>query len=393
MENLKIGITINIKDINSLYWLGDAGFVVFPLYDVLIKNFDVTLLNVTHINLKTKPSYLNDYSIKMFDENYLDMDVIIVVDGQPNLELINTFKDVKTTNKVISYKYKNELITSNEEILNNDSLSSIYYYEDYFDEIWYHASQYETNMNFYSSFYKTDVVVVPYLWDRKHLDDLLNNIDLLYDNNNESIKKKSFYQPKQSKIIGIIEKNKSITNTCLTPLMIAEKTFENNEEYISNVIIDNGKDIKGNKRFISLFRTFDLFNKGKVSFEHQYNVYFFVTQFVDVIVGHQLLNPFSPIYLDLVYMGYPLLHNSYIIKDLGYYYEGYDLKQGSTILEWILKNHDSNLIDYISRNSNSLFKYYVGNEQLISSYEMLIKNLYYGGNNQLTFDVEKNNYI
>lgn len=393
MEDLKIGITINIKDINTLYWLSDAGNSALSLYDLLIKKYNVTLLNVSPINLK--PSYLSDYTIDLFDEKFLNMDLIIVVDGQPNLESIELFKDIKTTNKIITYKFKNEFVISNEESLNNDSLSSIYQYENYFDEVWYPASQYETNKNFYSTLYKTDVIVVPFIWNKKHLDNLLNNIDSLYEYGNESIKKNTTYQPKKEKTIGIIEKNDSFSNTCLIPLMITEESYRKNDELISNVIIDNGKNIKGNKRFISLFRTFNLFDKGKIQFEHQYNVYFLVTQLTDVIVGHQLLNPFNHIYLDLVYMGYPLLHNSYMCKDLGYYYDGQDINKASELLNWILNNHDNNQKEYILRNSETLNKYYIENSTLLENYDMLIKNLYSGNNenSKLTFDSINNNYI
>ena len=188
-----------------------------------------------------------------------------------------------------------------------------------------------------------------------------------------------------------------MTNTAVIPLMIAEESYRTNlgKTLIENTIIDSSHRIKGNKRFISIFRTFDLFNDGKISFEHMYNLYFFVTQFSDVIVSHQLLNPLNYLYMDLVYMGYPVLHNSYMCKELGYYYEGSNIKEGSNKLNWILANHDKNINEYKDRNNDILYRYYIDNPIIIDSYNNLINNLFNNKNknSELVFDVINNKYI
>ena len=99
--------------------------------------------------------------------------------------------------------------------------------------------------------------------------------------------------------------------------------------------------------------------------------------------------------MDLVYMGYPVLHNSYMCKELGYYYEGSNIKEGSNKLNWILANHDKNINEYKDRNNDILYRYYIDNPIIIDSYNNLINNLFNNKNknSELVFDVINNKYI
>ena len=98
-------------------------------------------------------------------------------------------------------------------------------------------------------------------------------------------------------------------------------------------------------------------------------------------------------YLDAAYLGYPVLHNAYLCKDLGYYYEGSSTKNASKVLEWILENHDNNIEAYDQKNKQILYRYYVGNPKLIETYDILIENLFNGGNKkELIYNPSTNLY-
>ena len=91
-------------------------------------------------------------------------------------------------------------------------------------------------------------------------------------------------------------------------------------------------------------------------------------------------------------MGYPVLHNAPMCKDIGYYYEGSDTVDGAKMLDWILENHDNNLKEYEERNKKALFRYFADNRTLIEAYDMLIHNLFNDGNIGLEYDETTNNY-
>ena len=105
------------------------------------------------------------------------------------------------------------------------------------------------------------------------------------------------------------------------------------------------------------------------------------------------MNPLNYLYLDAAYMGYPVLHNAPMCKDLGYYYEGSSTKDGAKQLNWILENHDDNLEIYQERNRKVLERYSVDNQELIRTYDTLIENLFNGGNSEdLVYDETTNLY-
>jgi hypothetical protein len=117
-----------------------------------------------------------------------------------------------------------------------------------------------------------------------------------------------------------------------------------------------------------------------------------LTQHLDVLICHQLLNPLNYLYLDAAYLGYPVLHNAPMCKDLGYYYEGSDTVEASKMLNHILTEHDKNIDAYNERNDKVLQRYHIDNTDVIETYDRLIENLFNGGNKGLVYDPTTNLY-
>ena len=101
-------------------------------------------------------------------------------------------------------------------------------------------------------------------------------------------------------------------------------------------MITNSEKITKHKEFMSMLKTFDLFKDKKITGESRYQTAFILTQYIDVLVCHQILNPLNYLYLDAAYLGYPVLHNASMCKDLGYYYENSDTVEGAKQLNYIL---------------------------------------------------------
>jgi hypothetical protein len=404
MKNLKIGITIGLNKIDESIWTNGMKLNILTLIKLLQKStndYEVYLLNTNPINISSKPEHFNNINVDIFDDKYHEMDLIIIMGSQPKSELIQHFKSIKTTNKVVSYKCGNNFVLAIEEMLFKEGPKTNYIHENYFDEIWYVPQQHETNNGYYSTLYRANSIVVPFIWDKSFLDKSLSEINLLHkvhtENNTGNFRKSSDYQPKKEKTIGVLEPNLNIVKTCIIPSMIAEESYrsEIGKKYISKLSISNSENLKNHKTFLSLLNTFDLYKDGKIRAENRHQTAYYVSQYVDIVICHQLLNPLNYLYLDVAYMGYPVLHNAYMCKDIGYYYNGSDTIEASKILNWILENHDDNLEEYKKRNSQVLYKYYIENPELIKSYDLLIKNLFDNNNKntELQFDVVNNKYL
>ena len=135
-----------------------------------------------------------------------------------------------------------------------------------------------------------------------------------------------------------MEPNINIVKYGLIPTMIAEESFrtETGKNHIDKLMITNGEKLKTNHEFLSIIKTFDLYKDGKITAESRYKTAFVLTQYFDVLISHQILNPLNYLYLDAAYLGYPVLHNATLCKDLGYYYDNSNTKQGAEMLNYIL---------------------------------------------------------
>lgn len=392
-NGLKIGITSGFQSIDESIWTNGIKLNILIFLKMLKKSdkkYQVCLLNSNNLDFTKKPDYLKDIDIHYFNDKYQDMDLIITMGAQVDESLLTKFKE-KSNKKVIAYKCGNNYIITAENILFKPSEDKIYQYEKVYDEIWYIPQQHETNYGFYRTLYRTNAVMVPFVWDSQYLFESLVEIELGF----KSGKYKKGYkydETKKEKTIGVMEPNLNLVKFSLIPTMIAEQSYRTRigKERINSLMITNSDSLAKHKEFLSIIRTFDLYQDGKISAEKRYQTAYILTQFIDVLISHQVLNPLNYLYLDAVYMGYPILHNAPLCKDLGYYYEGSDTIEASKKLNYILTEHDKNLEEYDFRNKQVLKRYSLENEELVLNYDRLIDNLFNGSNNDMVYDPQKN---
>jgi len=200
---------------------------------------------------------------------------------------------------------------------------------------------------------------------------------------------------KEQKTIGVMEPNINVVKYAMVPSMITEESYRGNigKEKIRSLMITNAEKLKVNHEFMGILQTFDLYKDKKITGESRYRTSFILTQHLDVLICHQILNPLNYLYLDAVFLGYPVIHNAPLCKDLGYYYEGSDTITGAKHLDYILTEHDNHLQEYHEKNDLVLQRYHADNIRLIETYDKMIDNLYNGiGNGHLIYDPLTNLY-
>lgn len=396
-NNMKIGITISLNDINESFWTNGLKINILTLIRLLGKskmNYDVYLLNTSKIDISTNNNniMLNNIQLYQIDDKYKEMDLIICMGSQIEQELINDFKAIKSTNKIITYKCGNNYVLTLEDILFKEP-KSFGFYETGLDEIWYVPQQHQNNNGYYKTLFRTNAINVPFIWDSYFLDISLYIINKNFEKN--KYKKNQYYQPKEKKVIGVMEPNLNIVKTCIIPSLLVDECYrgEIGKNKIEKLMLTNALEVSKNKTFFGIIRTLDLYKDGRITSDGRYQTPYFVSQYADIIVCHQDMNPLNYLYLDIAYMGYPVLHNASMCNDIGYYYEGSDTKNGAKQLEWILENHDKNIEFYKKRTEVSLWRYDIKNPELVEIYDNLIYNLFNGGNSEdLQYDPSKNNY-
>jgi hypothetical protein len=100
-----------------------------------------------------------------------------------------------------------------------------------------------------------------------------------------------------------------------------------------------------------------------------------MSKYADIAVSHQWENPLNYLYFDLAWMGWPIVHNAHLCKDVGYYYDEFNYEEGGNVLNSVIENHDKNTENYIKENRKILDRYLPSNVELQKQYLGLITNL------------------
>ena len=143
--------------------------------------------------------------------------------------------------------------------------------------------------------------------------------------------------------------------TCITPTLIAEQAYRERPELIDKLHVTNGLKIAETQTWIHFVNTLKLFHAGKITTEARFATFFVLTKFASVVVAHQWENALNYLYYDVLSGNYPLIHNSPLIKDYGYYYEEFDAHEGAIQLIKALTEHDRNL-DWHAQNNAELLQ-------------------------------------
>ena len=122
-----------------------------------------------------------------------------------------------------------------------------------------------------------------------------------------------------------------------------------------------------------IINSLDLHQDRKITSEARFNTLAFMKDYASLAVSFQMENHLNYLYFDLAWMGYPIIHNAKLIKNIGYYYNEFNYEEGAQMLNKALENHDFD--SYIKKNRELIFKYTPQNIELQKKYKSLIDSL------------------
>ena len=383
VKRTKIGITLDIpKNLAQLFSNGIKQNVLY---------FGELLLNIGYdcyfiiddkkvSDLDKKVLYDDRFSTinhtDILDSNF---DVVIIMGYELENNIIETIKYTKT--KLVAYFCGNSYLIDSETILYSQHKNrSTYRFVDknkkyVFDQIWSIPQMTNTNKYYWQTLYRCPCIEVPFIWSSKaiELSQVSENIDtvdqLLYTNRGENKK------------IVIFEPNISIMKWVFPALLVCENAYRNNkniDKVFMNNITNKPDDINifNLDKFNIIVKSLDLFADAKLSIESRYNSLFFMSKYADIVVSHQWENPLNYLYLDLAWMGWPIVHNAHLCKDIGYYYEEFNYDMGGQIVTDVILNHDANSSEYLEKNRKIIDRYLPSNKALQNQYKILVNQLF-----------------
>lgn len=176
--------------------------------------------------------------------------------------------------------------------------------------------------------------------------------------------------------VGVFEPNVNVLKTFHIPTLACERLFRRRPEAIHHVYLSNTLHLKGNLHFSEFIGALDLLKTSQITAESRFPVYELLGQYVDCVVAHHWENGLNYLYYDVLYGGYPLVHNSEFLKDVGYYYDPFDAQSGADALERALEHHDAEHGRYVEACHEVLWKVSPDNPALQRQHADLIEALY-----------------
>jgi hypothetical protein len=75
---------------------------------------------------------------------------------------------------------------------------------------------------------------------------------------------------------------------------------------------------------------------------------------IPIFLSYQLYNSLNYLYYEILYFGYPLVHNSPDLDGCGYYYPEHNLSKCVEQILYAYKHHNKHLDSYIAKSRNYL---------------------------------------
>lgn len=383
---MKVGITIVVKPKDSLW---KNGIIQNCLYFYETINNISTVDKVCLLQLSS-PDYLNkedvdflkDFELEFWHDNNLDyikeeFDVIVTLGGIPTTKQVSHYK-TNLKNRLVAYKGGNEFVNRIEGVIYGDLVGWPNILKDKtpaekpigYDEVWMVPQQEFNNKEYFELHYECDSRVTPFLWSPKFIEGRAKEIDpegmCLFSN-------KDF----DSWTFSCFEPNMSILKNMMPPIYAAEHAYRciEDKDKISRFMFTNASGHTKDKTLIHIVKDLQLFKDKKITFEARYSTVDFLQRYTNGVISHQWGNALNYAYLDICYLGYPLVHNAHLCSDIGYYYEGWKVKEAGSLILEVIRNH-KNDTSYIDKQRSILKRYEPSNTSIINQYELLLNNLF-----------------
>lgn len=335
-----IGITIDSTNLHTIY-----------IADVLSHEYPTLRL----ISLKKQ-----DECVLFNSDEYFkyDFDVYIISGFIPSLKEINRLR--KTGCKIVLYRSQNDYVFDTEKVLFADDKKNTYpYFAEYkqqvIDQVWTPCP--EKMHDYWKIQFRCDVVRVPFVWTPPPME-------------------KCMYKIKsKTKKIACFETNKSISSYALSNVFTCENAYRKlkDKNLLEKLYITSTTHERFSiQQFSRMTYNLNLYMDNKLSVEGTFNPLEFMSKYADIVVSHQWGNQIHSYYLDLIWMGWPVLHNTDVFKNIGYYYPQFDYTTSGSILRDIILNHDATFEHYIEKNRSNLNMFMTSNPLNIQQFKILI---------------------
>jgi hypothetical protein len=226
------------------------------------------------------------------------------------------------------------------------SSSTIIGKENPVDSIWL-IQCFEFMKSYLSLARRTTVECVPHLWNPCLLEEHAKkrgktHADLVY---NPAI------HTNPRSILIMLEPNLQFVKTAVVPIMGAEKLNRTHPDCIELVQVYNYPTKSAAADALADTLTLGTkLRKNKSPNTTEVLLVHNSISYMPIFVSHQIYTEWNYLYYELLYYGYPLVHNSPALRDYGYYYEGFDVDACAEQIHTALRTHNVGHAETLAKN-------------------------------------------
>jgi hypothetical protein len=224
---------------------------------------------------------------------------------------------------------------------------------DRYDEVWYLPKD-KAFAPMMRVLHRCDTHEVPFIWHPQFVKRRMQEVEALgLHYGYEVPTAKDSRTAKAARVglrVAIFEPNISVVKTSSIPMLVCDEAYRADRTAVAMMHVLNTLHLKDHPTMLHLANSLDLVREHKATFHGRHDIVGFMVQHADSIVSHQWQNEQNYSYLDALYGDYPLIHNSPWLKEAGYYYHGFDAREGASQLQRAASRHATDLIDYRARS-------------------------------------------
>jgi len=396
LVGLTIGMIDDFKAVESNSLLMNVIF----LYEMIEKsNKYIPILIVcdskdTDKKQTEKLQYYNrQYNYELLCTTCYKLDIFIEVFFDFGIELHKTFLKLNPNLKFIHVSYGNSFVIDTcyylylgdtKEDLDVENLNNIAnhtpentLYKDY-NQLWI-SPHFRYSEDYYIAKYNIkehQLMTARYIWDDWIQE--IRNKEVGFDIN------PIIYHKTNVLNIGIFEANLHLIKTSIIPIYIAEYLYNNYKDKVNigKVYITNLHHLHKRELFYNHIQSLNLYKDGKIHLsKNACRFPQFMKAFnINFVICHQMLNQLNYLHLELFKLGIPFIHNCQMIRDLGYYYKEFEIRNAAKEIPKICHYHNLDdktyMENYNGRCKAVLYRYSPSNIKNINKTEEFLDKLF-----------------
>lgn len=212
-------------------------------------------------------------------------------------------------------------------------------------------------------------MIAPYVWDH----------NILTRNGSRVLQWRAPTTPEEE-IFVVMEPNISFQKSALVPLFILEKWYREvgkPKGWKGSIQVVNGERYSMVPHFVhNIMPYLDIFRDARVELLGRRDIVTALTTWPSAtFLLHNVNNEFNYMTLELLWSGFPVLHNSPSWLDFGYGYQDADLVAGAALVETVRKGHAGRLETYRAHAATLAWRYSPYNPEIHAAWAKIIENL------------------